>query len=209
MRANATGRFPSTRRSTLEPDHVSAYSLIVEPGTRLAARIRRGELAAPDDDVLADRYLQADATLHAHGFTWYEVSNWARAEPTRCRHNLAYWRSHDWWGVGPGAHSHVGGTRWWNVKHPTAWSDRLARGTSPAYAREVLDAQARRTEELLLEVRLAEGVDIDRLSPHARRVAMRLAGDGLVDHARLGGGRLTLTLRGRLLADHVVRELMG
>ena len=109
-------------------DHVSAYSLIVEPGTRLARQVRTGALPMPDDDVLADRYLQADAALTAAGFSWYEVSNWARDAGARCRHNLAYWTGGDWWGVGPGAHSHVGGVRWWNVKHPAAYAAALAAG---------------------------------------------------------------------------------
>ncbi len=120
-------------------DHVSAYALIVEDGTRLAARIRRGELPDVDDDVAADRYLQADAALTAAGFDWYEVSNWARPGG-ECRHNLAYWRGDDWWGAGPGAHSHVGGVRWWNVRHPAAYAARIAAGESPAQAREVLTA---------------------------------------------------------------------
>ncbi len=139
------------------PDHVSAYALIVEDGTRLAARVRRGELAVPDDDVVADRYLQAEDTLAAAGFAWYEVSNWARSPGARCRHNVSYWRSGDWWGIGPGAHSHVAGTRWWNVKHPSAYARRLAQGVSPAAGRETLSAEDRRIERVLLGVRLVEG----------------------------------------------------
>ena len=126
------------------PDHVSAYSLIVEDGTALARRVRRGELPMPDEDDLADKYLAADARFEAAGLGWYEVSNWARDEAARCRHNLGYWTGGDWWGVGPGAHSHVGGVRWWNVKHPAAYADRLAAGLSPAHAGETLDAESRR-----------------------------------------------------------------
>jgi oxygen-independent coproporphyrinogen-3 oxidase len=121
------------------PDHVSAYALIVEEGTRLAARVRRGELTPPDDDAMADRYLMADELLSAHGLRWYEISNWASSQEAACRHNLLYWTGADWWGVGPGAHSHVGGTRWWNVKHPAAYASRLAEKVTPAHAREVLD----------------------------------------------------------------------
>ena len=124
----------------LQPDHVSAYALVVEEGTRLAGQVRRGEVSAPDDDDLADKYAQADETLGAAGLGWYEVSNWARDDAARCRHNLGYWRGDDWWGAGPGAHSHVGGVRWWNVKHPAAYAERLTVGDAPAQAREVLDA---------------------------------------------------------------------
>src|SRR5690606_14284481 len=138
------------------PEHVSAYSLIVEEGTRLAARIKRGELEAPDDDVLADRYLRAEETLAAAGFGWYEVSNWATSERTRCRHNRLYWTGADWWGAGPGAHSHVGGVRWWNVKHPAVYARRLAEGLSPAHGREVRDEADRDVERVMLGVRLAE-----------------------------------------------------
>ncbi|MFD0891620.1 coproporphyrinogen-III oxidase family protein, partial [Streptosporangium algeriense] len=145
------------------PDHVSAYSLIVEDGTRLAARIRRGELPMPDDDVAADRYLIADGMLAEAGFQWYEVSNWATSEAARCRHNLLYWTGGDWWGVGPGAHSHIGGTRWWNVKHPAAYAQRLTSGVSPAHAREVLTPQDRAVERLMLELRLSEGFPLGEL----------------------------------------------
>ncbi len=110
----------------LAPDHVSAYALIVEDGTKLARRIRRGEVPAPDDDLQADMYELVDDRLAAAGFDWYEVSNWARSHDQRSRHNLAYWQGTDWWGFGPGAHSHVGGVRCWNVKHPSAYAQRLA-----------------------------------------------------------------------------------
>jgi oxygen-independent coproporphyrinogen-3 oxidase len=187
-----------------EPDHVSAYALIVEEGTRLAAQVRRGELAAPDDDAMADRYLIADELLGAHGLRWYEISNWASSPEAACRHNLLYWTGADWWGVGPGAHSHVGGTRWWNVKHPAAYAARLAEGTTPAYAREVLDAGDRRIERIMLELRLADGCPADLLDDAAVR---RAIADGLVDPAAYERGRAVLTRQGRLLADAVTRDL--
>jgi putative oxygen-independent coproporphyrinogen III oxidase len=189
-------------------DHVSAYSLIVEPGTRLAAQVARGELPMPDDDVLADRYLMAEAALGAAGFEWYEVSNWARSPDAHCRHNELYWTGGDWWGAGPGAHSHIGGVRWWNVKHPTGYAGRLAGSSSPAAAREVLDPPARRMEDILLRVRLREGLPLAALSPRARAAAITAGADGLLDPAALDAGRLTLTLRGRLLADAVAREIV-
>jgi oxygen-independent coproporphyrinogen-3 oxidase len=187
------------------PDHVSAYALIVEEGTALARRVRRGEVAMPDDDDLADKYLLADAALSAAGLGWYEVSNWATGADARCRHNVGYWEGANWWGVGPGAHSHVGGVRWWNVKHPTAWTGRIAAGESPAYAREVLDAETRRVERVLLEVRLASGLPVDVLDDAGRAAVDDLVRDGLVVPAE---GRLVLTTRGRLLADAVVRTLL-
>ncbi|GII60406.1 coproporphyrinogen III oxidase [Sphaerisporangium krabiense] len=189
------------------PDHVSAYSLIVEDGTRLAARIRRGELPMPDDDVAADRYLVADAMLAAAGFSWYEVSNWATSGPARCRHNLLYWTGGDWWGVGPGAHGHVGGTRWWNVKHPAAYAARLAEGRSPAHAREVLTPEDRYVERLMLELRLDSGFPVAEIGPDARTTLARALGDGLLDPGPFRAGRAVLTLKGRLLADALIRDL--
>jgi oxygen-independent coproporphyrinogen-3 oxidase len=189
------------------PDHVSAYSLIVEPGTRLAARIRRGELPMLDDDVLADRYALADEALSAAGMTWYEISNWATSADARCRHNLLYWTDGDWWGVGPGAHSHVGGVRWWNVKHPTAYTGRLAAGETPAQAREVLSRDERLLERVMLRLRLADGLTLGELSEAGRAAAGQAVADELLDSAAYEGGRAALTLRGRLLADAVVRQL--
>lgn len=203
-----------------EPDHVSAYALIVEDGTRLAAQIRRGEVPDVDDDDHAEKYELADETLGGAGFHWYEVSNWARGhreDPAgrrfECRHNLAYWNGSDWWGVGPGAHSHVGGVRWWNVKHPTAYAGRLDRGLSPAAGRETLDDGTRHVERVLLQIRLAEGLPISEVDPGAggpgRPAAVAgLIADGLVDGPAALRGRLVLTLRGRLLADAVVRRLL-
>jgi putative oxygen-independent coproporphyrinogen III oxidase len=190
-----------------EPDHVSAYSLIVEPGTRLAARVRRGELPEPDDDVLAERYEVTEALLGAAGLRWYEVSNWARDEGDRCRHNLGYWSGGDWWGAGPGAHSHVGGVRWWNLLHPSPWASRLGEGASPAAGREVPDADAARLERVMLAVRLADGLALGELDGDARDVAAQAADDGLLERAPLDEGRAVLTLRGRLLADRVTLAL--
>jgi oxygen-independent coproporphyrinogen-3 oxidase len=189
----------------LGPDHISAYALVVEEGTRLAAQVRRGEVTAPDDDLLAERYVQADETLTGEGFAWYEVSNWARDEAARCRHNLGYWRSDDWWGAGPGAHSHIGGVRWWNVKHPAAYAERVSAGVSPALARELLSSDDRAVEHTMLGIRLADGLT-GAIADAGR--ATRLVHDGLLEAAAWREGRLRLTLRGRLLADAVVRELM-
>jgi len=189
------------------PDHVSAYALIVEEGTRLAGRVRRGELRPPDDDVLADRYLIADDVLTAAGFTWYEISNWSAGTQATCRHNMLYWTGGDWWGFGPGAHSHVAGTRWWNVRHPSAYAQRLAAGQSPAQAREVLTAAERRMEEIMLRVRLAEGAERSVLTSDAYLSAERAVAAALLDSASFAAGRLVLTREGRLLADAVIRDL--
>lgn len=190
------------------PDHLSAYALIVEEGTALARRVKRGELPMTDDDDLADKYLATDAALAAAGLRWYEVSNWARDDAAACRHNVAYWTGGDWWGVGPGAHSHVGGVRWWNVKHPTAYAGRIAAGTSPAQAREVLDAETQRVERVLLETRLRAGLPMDVLDEAGRAALPAQVERGLVEPDGLTGGRVVLTLRGRLLADAVVRDLL-
>ncbi|MDH6118722.1 putative oxygen-independent coproporphyrinogen III oxidase [Kitasatospora sp. GAS204A] len=190
------------------PDHVSAYSLIVEEGTRLAGRIKRGELPMVDDDVHADRYLIAEQALAAAGYHWYEVSNWATDEAARCRHNELYWTGADWWGAGPGAHSHVGGVRWWNAKHPAAYARALAEGRTPAQGREVLPAEDRRVERILLELRLVEGCPLDLLAPAGLKAAERALADGLLAAEPFAAGRAALTLRGRLLADAVVRDLV-
>ncbi len=184
------------------PTHVSAYALIVEDGTRLARQVAKGVLPAPDDDVLADRYLAAERTLGDLG--WYEVSNWG----VPCRHNLGYWQGGDWWGIGPGAHSHVGGVRWWNVRHPGTYQTRVDSGISPGAGREVLGAADRRVERILLEVRLRSGLDHEVLSADGRSAAAQLVDDGLLEAVEHEAGRAVLTLRGRLLADAVVRRLV-
>ncbi len=191
----------------LAPDHVSAYALIVEEGTKLARQIRRGEVPESDDDLQADMYELVDETLAAAGFDWYEVSNWARTPAQRSRHNLAYWRGTDWWGYGPGAHSHVGGLRWWNVKHPAAYAQRLAAAQSPAAGRERPDAAARRLEDVLLRSRIADGLAVSELTGEGRHAVASLIADGLIDGAAAVRGRVVLTRRGRLLADAVVRAL--
>lgn len=191
----------------LEPDHLSAYALTVEDGTKMAARVRRGELPMPTGDDEADKYELADELLAAAGYGWYEISNWARTPADRCRHNEAYWRSHDWWGVGPGAHSHVDGERWWNLKHPATWAKALAEG-DPVAEREVLTAEQRADEDVLLGVRLVDGLPTDRLTPQGRRAVAGLVADGLVEGRAAIGGRVVLTRRGRLLADTVVHHLV-
>ena len=220
-----------------ETDHISAYALVVEGGTKMGGQVARGELPTPDPDDEAAKYELADVLLSEAGYAWYEISNFARttdADLTSGRpstfyahasaHNLAYWRDWDWWGLGPGAHSHVGCMRWWNVKNPAAYAARLRDGRSPAYAGEILDEDTRELERVMLGMRTSEGIELAGL-PGTRqadeagaalgdgavsggRVAALIA-DGLIDGAAALGGRVILTLRGRLLADYVTRELMG
>ncbi len=190
------------------PDHLSAYALIVEAGTKLARQIARGEVAEPDEELQADQYELADELLASAGFGWYEVSNWATDAAHRSRHNLAYWTGQDWWGIGPGAHSHVGGVRWWNAKHPAAYAERLAAGVSPAVGRESLDAETRRVEDVLLRTRIVDGLPRELLDEAGRGAVAGLIADGLVEGRSAIGGRIVLTRRGRLLADAVVRRLL-
>ena len=190
---------------SLEPDHVSAYALIVEDGTALARQVRRGELVMPDEDETADKYILADEMFSAAGLDWYELSNWARSEAGHCRHNIGYWNSSDWWGVGPGAHSHLSGERWWNVKHPAAYAQRLTAGESPRHDGESLDDETRQVERIMLQTRLRTGLPVSDLAAEAMAKVPELARRGMLaerdDH-------LVLTLDGRLLADAVVRELV-
>lgn len=188
----------------MEPDHISAYSLIVEPGTKMGAQVRRGELPMPDEDDLADKYVAADAAFSAAGLHWYEVSNWARSADHECRHNNAYWTGQDWWGFGAGAHSHIGGVRFWNAKHPRAWANRLGKGQSPAIGREVLDADTRRLEDLMLRARIRRGMRLSELPAGTELLLEQFAKQGLVEPDEEW---LALTMRGRLMADFIVREL--
>ncbi|PRZ31393.1 anaerobic coproporphyrinogen III oxidase [Antricoccus suffuscus] len=191
------------------PDHVSAYALIVEEGTALAGKIARGHIPAPDDDVLADRYEQADLAMRKAGLLWYEVSNWATDTAARCRHNEIYWQGGNWWGVGPGAHSHVGGVRWWNVKHPAAYASRLEAGLSPAHGRERLDERQRRMEYIMLQIRLRAGLPVDDLDGAQQQTVEEMVGYGLLQRDEHANRRAVLTLRGRLLADAVIRSLVS
>lgn len=185
-------------------DHVSAYALVVEDGTALARRVRRGEFPAPDDDVLATRYELLDARLSAAGLDWYEVSNWS-LPGGECQHNLGYWDGGEWWGAGPGAHGFVGATRWWNVKHPNAYAQMLADRRLPVADSETLDAEDRHTEDVMLRLRLRSGMPIGELDDAEAARAQMAVSDGLVVQLQ---DRLVLTDRGRLLADAVVRNVL-
>lgn len=181
-------------------DHVSAYALTVEQGTALAGKIARGGVSAPDPDIAAERYEAADEILTAAGFQWYEISNFARPG-AQSRHNLHYWRNDDWWGVGPGAHSHVGAVRWWNVKHPRTYAEQVGEGQLPAAGFEVISESAQELERVMLRVRLREGLPLAGLS---QPVVQQLVADGLIT---VNGDLAVLTRRGRLLADRVTLAL--
>ena len=193
----------------LGPDHISAYALTIEDGTKMAGQVRRGQLPMPQDDDEAAKYELADDLLREAGYAWYEISSWALRPQAQCRHNLAYWRGDDWWGIGPGAHSHIGGVRWWNVKHPAAYAGRLAEGVSPGQAREVLTQEQRADERVLLGIRLEQGLDLAVLGSAGRYAVAGLVADGLLDGTAAVRGRARLTRRGRLLADTVVHWLLA
>jgi putative oxygen-independent coproporphyrinogen III oxidase len=187
-----------------EPDHVSAYALTIEPGTAMAAAIQRRTLRPPDDDAQARRFVRADERLEAAGFGWYEIASWALSDDARCAHNIGYWRSYDWWGIGPGAHSHVGGVRWWNVLRPAAYARRLHEGSSPLAGRELLTGQERALETVMLGLRVREGLELASLTAAGARAAQQEEARGRLT---ISGGRAQLTRRGRLFADAVVRTL--
>ena len=206
------------------PDHLSAYALVIEEGTRMWGQVRRGELPMPQDDDEATKYEVADAVLARAGYEWYEISNWARPG-SECRHNQAYWLDWDWWGAGPGAHSHLGDVRLWNTKHPVAWAGQIATGHLPVAGHEVIDADSRELERIMLGIRLREGIELASLGsgpdypsadrpdrgratpPHLVPVVAGLVADGLLDAGAALRGRAVLTLRGRLMADTVTRAL--
>ncbi|MGO1285211.1 MAG: radical SAM family heme chaperone HemW [Brachybacterium sp.] len=189
-------------------DHLSAYSLIIEGNTAMARQLRRGELEAPDSDDMADKYELVDDLARADGLSWYEVSNWARTEQQRSRHNLAYWRGTDWWGIGPGAHRHRDGLRSWNVKHPSRYARMLAAGEMPVADSERVAAEDRLVEKIMLELRIADGLSVD-VVPEERRPMLAVHRErGHLDPEALDAGRAVLTRQGRLLADAVIRDLV-
>jgi oxygen-independent coproporphyrinogen-3 oxidase len=196
----------------LDTDHISAYSLIVEPGTKLARQVKMGEVEAPDDDLHAEMYELTEQLLSQAGFLNYEVSNWSKSVEERSGHNMAYWKSMDWWGFGPGAHSHVGGVRWWNVKNPAAYSDRMSAGLSPALEREIIDQENRDIEKVMLETRISDGISLDWMKSKGfaePNVIAGLIADQLVEPMQAMRGQIILTAKGRLLADFVVLKLLG
>ncbi|MFM8843450.1 MAG: coproporphyrinogen-III oxidase family protein, partial [Actinomycetota bacterium] len=192
---------------SLPIDHISAYALIVERGTKLAARVARGELVMPSDDETAEKYIYADERFEAAGFTWYELSNWSKPGG-ECRHNIAYWDSSSWWGIGPGAHSYFGNKRWWNIKHPKSYQERLADNQSPIQEKEVLTAENKADEFILLQIRRREGISHSQLSQSQISRAERFLHSADLEEESWAQKKLVLTRSGRLIADRIVRELV-
>ena len=187
----------------LDIDHISAYALIVETGTKLAAQIKRGDLTMPDDDLMADMYLLVDQMCEARGLSWYELSNWSKPSH-ECRHNIAYWENRNWWGLGPGAHSHVDGKRFWNVKHPNAYKEKLFASQSPIHESEDLTSEQKAHEGIMLGIRMREGLQISLLEPHQLELLGTYRENGYIE---LRDDRVLLTPVGRLIADRIVREI--
>jgi putative oxygen-independent coproporphyrinogen III oxidase len=188
-------------------NHISAYALIVEEGTKLANAIKRGEIANVDDDLTAEKYLMADAAFSKAGFTWYELSNWSK-DSGESKHNIAYWLNKNWWGAGPGAHSHINGKRWWNVKHPNLYREKLQENISPVLDSEVLDSMQIESERLMLSIRLPDGVSKDSLSIDQITSLNQYLESGALNAAKWDAGSVSLTLSGRLIADRIVREIL-
>jgi len=187
--------------------HISAYALIVEEGTKLAAQIKRGEIAKPDDDLTAEKYIMADKAFTAAGFNWYELSNWAKPN-SQSKHNLAYWLGHNWWGAGPGAHSHINGKRFWNVKHPNLYKQKIQANETVVLDSEVLEVSQIESERLMLSIRLPQGVAKDTLNNQQILELTDYLNSGHLDQENWNLGRATLTLDGRLIADRIVREIL-
>jgi oxygen-independent coproporphyrinogen-3 oxidase len=194
-----------TEALSLDIDHISAYALIVETGTKLAAQIKRGELTMPNDDLMADMYLLVDQMCNDAGLNWYELSNWAKPGK-ECLHNIAYWKSANWWGLGPGAHSHVDRKRFWNVKHPTAYKQKLFAGESPIADSEDLTAEQLRDESIMLAIRMRTGLALSLLTDSAKENLEAYKSSG---HIELIEGAFQLTAQGRLIADRLVREALA
>lgn len=192
-----------TTALSLDIDHISAYALIVETGTKLAAQIKRGEFSMPDDDLMADMYLLVDELCESQGLSWYELSNWSKPD-RECRHNIAYWENKNWWGLGPGAHSHLAGERFWNVKHPTAYKQKLFSKTSPILGSELLTQTQMNTESIMLGIRMRQGISLEMLTSAAIANLANYSENGFLEITQ---NHVVLTSKGRLIADRIVREI--
>jgi oxygen-independent coproporphyrinogen-3 oxidase len=193
---------------SLPISHISAYALIVEQGTKLGAQVKRGEVVMPDDDETADKYLLADEKFKAAGLDWYELSNWSKPG-SESKHNLAYWNGANWWGAGPGAHSHIDGKRWWNVKHPTAYKEKISSGQSPLHDQEELTHEQKSSERIMLEIRLARGIDSKSLTAEQLSTLEGFKNQGHLLEDSWASGRIVLSTSGRLIADRIVREILS
>ena len=192
---------------SLPISHISAYALIVESGTKLGAQVKRGEVTMPDDDETADKYLLADEKFIQAGFDWYELSNWSK-KGSECRHNLAYWNGDNWWGLGAGAHSHVDGRRFWNVKHPAAYTQKVIEAGNPMHDQELLTRDEARSEEIMLQIRLAKGLSLSALSESEAKSLPTFLAEGYLLPSAWENGQVVLSKTGRLMADRIVREIL-
>ena len=192
---------------SLPISHISAYALIVESGTKLGAQVKRGEVTMPDDDETADKYLLADEKFINAGFDWYELSNWSK-KGSECRHNLAYWNGDNWWGLGAGAHSHVDGRRFWNVKHPAAYTQKVIESGNPMHDQELLTRDEARSEEIMLQIRLATGLSLSALSESEAKSLPTFLAEGYLLPSAWENGQVVLSKTGRLMADRIVREIL-
>ena len=187
--------------------HISAYALIIEEGTKLAAQIKRGEVTEVDDDLVADKYLIADKAFKEAGFEWYELSNWSKPG-SESKHNMAYWNGDNWWGAGPGAHSHLNGKRFWNVKHPNLYKERIQNKQSAVADSEVLKKDQIESERLMLLLRLPSGIEKQTLNQIQLSELSEFVESGHLDRANWNQGRASLTLNGRLIADRILRKIL-
>jgi oxygen-independent coproporphyrinogen-3 oxidase len=192
---------------SLPISHISAYALIVEQGTKLGAQVKRGEVIMPDDDQTADKYLMADERFTKAGFDWYELSNWSKAG-SHSRHNMSYWQNANWWGAGPGAHSHINGRRFWNVKHPNAYKEKLLTSGNPMQGEEILDSDAMHSEKVMLQIRLREGISLEGFDEALLHTLGEYLAGGFLEPSAWQSGRVVLTRTGRLIADRIVREIL-
>lgn len=187
--------------------HISAYALIIEEGTKLAAQIKRGDVPEVDDDLVADKYLIADKAFKEAGFEWYELSNWSKPG-SESKHNMAYWNGDNWWGAGPGAHSHLNGKRFWNVKHPNLYKERIQNKQSAVADSEVLKKDQIESERLMLLLRLPSGIEKQTLNQIQLSELSEFVESGHLDRANWNQGRASLTLNGRLIADRILRKIL-
>jgi putative oxygen-independent coproporphyrinogen III oxidase len=196
----------------LEPGHVSAYALTVEPGTPLGKAVAAGARPAPDDDDQATKYELADDRLTAAGLPWYEVSNWARPGD-ECRHNLIYWLGGDYVAIGCAAHGYTSGRRWWNVRTPERYVKAITTGRSAEAGDEFLNDEARAGEAAVLGLRTAGGIKLPLSAADPSRVVScldDLGAAGLLERVGDSGHeRVVLTRRGRLLGNEAAARLLG
>ena len=192
---------------TLPINHISAYALIVEEGTRLARDIATGQIPSPDDDEMAKKYVMIDQRLAARGFDWYELSNWAKPDGESL-HNQVYWRGGEWWGIGPGAHSSFANRRWSNIKSPIRYMEAMNHDEEIEASSEILTEENRSDERIMLMIRLRDGLRQSDLSSDQSLIVERYISAGAIDVASWREGRLMLTVEGRLIADRIVRDLV-